>query len=168
MDFIGAGILNKAEVVAVLNNFKDQDGIIAEKIDINTIDLEVRDGLKEFIAIESLNVIQFKMSDEAGSMSSNSISNDMYRPYMGQGESKFLDFLQEVLPNLPEKFYLIFAFEWKVGQQVRYEIMKPKEMIDFFLNRNSWYLWNYDIKNKTFSIEFESPLIIEVNNNHET
>lgn len=164
MDFIGAGILSNADVVTVLNNFKNQDGIIAEKTDINTIDLEVRDGLRQFIAIESLNVIQFKMSDEAGSMSSNSISNDMYRPYMGQGESKFLDYFQEVMPNMPEKFYLIFAIEWIVGQQVRYEIMKPKEMIDFFLNRNSWYLWNYDTKNKTFNIEFESPLIIEVIN----
>lgn len=167
MDFVGLGISSSVDIATVLKTFEYQDTINAEIKDIDSVDLEVREGLREFISIENLNVIQFKMPDESGSISSSSVSNDMYRPFMGQGESVFLNLLTYVIPQLPEKFYMIFAFDWIAGQRVRYETMKPKEMIGFLLNRNSWYLWLYDIVNKTFNIEFESPLIIEVNNHRE-
>jgi hypothetical protein len=65
---------------------------------------------------------------------------------------------------LPNRFYIIFAFDWAKDEAVRYKEMNLNQLIEFFRINNSWYFWLYDYLHDFERPDLDIPLIIEVIN----
>lgn len=136
-----------------------------QQSDINNIDSEVKDGVLEFVEYFDLNVFQIiKLSTPIIDISSIGISQNLINYYLGREQAVLIDFLMDYKSLFPERYYIIFAFEWHKGELCRYKNLNIDKLADYFSENNSWYLWLYDYSKNYQMPNLDIPLIIEIEN----
>ena len=129
------------------------------------IDTEVQDGVLSFV--QQFNLLLFKiikLSTSKGNLTSSDVSQNLINYFLGQDKSILLEFLIANRNLLPRKYFVIFAFEWHNGELCRYKKIRRNDLIKYFLDNNSWYLWLYDYKKNYEKPNLDIPLVLEIDN----
>ena len=133
--------------------------------DTSLTDIEVREGLHYFC--QKFNCTIFKVvraSTKKGDNTSSGVDENLFAYYEGTESNHILNFLKKYRRFLPEKFFLLFGFEWDADRSVRFETISLNDLEGFFKRQRSWYLWLYSPSNNYFYPDLDIPLIIEIVN----
>lgn len=169
MDFIALG-LKKSEPVKVTNYLKKEasnyDLKLVSKDKEVEIDEEVRSGVESFASTLDLSLLKIiKQSTQNKNTTSSDIDGELVDLFLERIEKcNLIEFLVNNKNHLPNKFYIIFAFEWYAKEPCRYKELKIDDLYDHFSNHNSWYLWYYNFERKIYHPDLDIPLILEINN----
>jgi hypothetical protein len=166
MEYIAIGFIEKL-------NDRDLDSLYGEAREYGielildeecSINDEVTNGLviaKENLAIKQIIYLNMPMHGEV-EISSNGVSEDLYKYYSDESESITLKFLNNYISRFTQKFYLLCAYSWDNESQLRFLQTNMSKLFDYFKLNNSWFLWYYDLKSRLYKSDIESPLIIEI------
>lgn len=129
------------------------------------IDTEVRSAI--FSLINCFNVLILKiikLSTSNRNTTSSDVNQNLVNYFLGKESSNLIEFLIVNRNILPQKYFIIFAFEWNEGEPCRYKKIRINELSNYFLENNSWYLWLYDYVKDYEKPDLDIPLILEINN----
>lgn len=146
----------------LINSSFEKHGFIVSKEE--KWDSEIQQGITSFLEASSLKtVLTIKYSEilkkETGF---ESISEELTEYFITQRKSPFLDLLVKNFEIFPQKYYVIFAFEWHQKDKIRFKKMNLHEFKNYFKENNSWYLWLYDYLNNFEQAELDIPIIFEI------
>lgn len=166
MEYIAIGFIEKLNDCDLESLFKEarENGIeliLDEDCNIND---EVTAGLliaKENLAIKQIIYLNMPTHVEV-EISSNGVSEDLYKYYNDESESITLKFLDNNIGRVTSKFYLLCAYSWDNESQVRFLQTSMLKLFDYFKLNNSWFLWYYNLKSGHYKSDIDSPLIIEI------
>lgn len=132
---------------------------------VENIDEEVRSGMLSLI--NCFNLLMFKiikLSTSNKNSTSSDINQNLINFFLGKEKSNLIDFLTINRNILPQKYFIIFAFEWYEGELCRYKKIRINELSNYFIENNSWYLWLYDYTKNYEIPDLDIPLILEIDN----
>jgi hypothetical protein len=165
MDFIGIGIDRNKYSVELLYALRDNcyPDLYLKPIEGSRMDPEIDKGVNHLGKHKKLEIIQYEL-DDATVFTSSELSQDLIKPFIRQGDSIFLKYLEQVQKFLPTRYYLIFGFEWYETDRIRFISLEEKELSDYFSKNNGWNLMLYSIENDEYYPDLDIPLIIVVDN----
>ncbi|MEE9372813.1 MAG: hypothetical protein V3V00_07135 [Saprospiraceae bacterium] len=168
MDFIGIGINRNEFGTELLQVLKDNcyPNLYLKLTEGSRMDPEIEKGVNHLSKHKDLEVVQYDLQDETV-FTSNNLSQDLIKPFIDQGDSLFLKYLEQIQIYLPNRYYLVFGFEWYEADRIRFISLKGSDLTDYFSKNNGWNLMLYSIENDEFYPDLDVPLIIEVDNSQE-